>query len=217
MNLTLHNEILSRVKRTWELFRPAMPAGRRSDRHIDHLVKLNLPPLMGRRDAAYDRASRLLELDLFSRDETRRRQVYDRISALFHRAVEDTGSILITLTSPDTESREKRQLAFFTLLRNTAQMLDDFTCLEQELFNGGNPALTDLAVYQSEESMLRGEKMLSEAEINLVNQLRFYCESARPKMDRYREYTAKSFSKIYASRYQKAYDSYTRIYEELEQ
>ena len=93
-------------------------------------------------------------------------------------------------------------------------MLDDLSGLEKELFSGENPTLTDLAIHQSEEATLRGEKMLSEAEINVVNQLRFYCESARPKMERYREYTSKSFSKLYASRYQKAYEAYQRIYRE---
>ena len=69
MTLTLHNEILNRMKRTWELLRPSATPVRQSGRRIDHLVKQNLPPLMGRRDAAYDQATELLESDLFSRDE----------------------------------------------------------------------------------------------------------------------------------------------------
>ena len=214
MTLTLHNEILNRMKRTWELLRPSATPVRQSGRRIDHLVKQNLPPLMGRRDAAYDQATDLLESDLFSRDETGRRQLYGRLCELFDRAVEDTEAILITLASPDTETREKRQLSFFILLRSISIVLDDLSGLEKELFSGENPTLTDLAIHQSEEATLRGEKMLSEAEINVVNQLRFYCESARPKMERYREYTSKSFSKLYASRYQKAYEAYQRIYRE---
>ena len=58
--MNLHNEFLNRVKRTWEWIRPAAPI-HRSPRNADQLIKLNLPPLLGRRDAAYDHASRLID------------------------------------------------------------------------------------------------------------------------------------------------------------
>ena len=36
---------------------------------------MNLPPLMGRRDAAYDRVAELLNLDLFAADQKAEREV----------------------------------------------------------------------------------------------------------------------------------------------
>ena len=40
--MNLHNELLNRVKRTWELIRPTAPV-HRPPRNADQLIKLNLP------------------------------------------------------------------------------------------------------------------------------------------------------------------------------
>ena len=64
MNIKFHNEIINQVRRTWDYIRPA--SSRNPARRIDPLVKMNLPPLMGRRDAAYDRAAQLIQADLFA-------------------------------------------------------------------------------------------------------------------------------------------------------
>ena len=213
MTLTLHNEILNRMKRTWELLRPSATPVRQSGRRIDHLVKQNLPPLMGRRDAAYDQATELLESDLFSRDETGRRQLYGRLCELFDRAVEDTEAILITLTSPDTETRERRQLNYWELLRQVISTLEALNGLTGKLFHAPADENCCLLV-QPGGNLSRDERQLGESEISLVNQFRELFESGRQQMLRYREYTAKSFSKSNAERYQKSYQEYHRFFRE---
>ena len=106
MSLNLHSDIINRVKKTWEYLRPSSTP-HQQPRKADHLVKMNLPPLMGRRDAAYDRAREFINRDLFALDELGRRRVYCAISSLLKSASDDTEAMLITLSSPDTELRRK--------------------------------------------------------------------------------------------------------------
>ncbi|MBS1370644.1 MAG: hypothetical protein HPZ91_11885 [Lentisphaeria bacterium] len=212
--MNLHNELLNRVKRTWEMIRPAAPA-HRPPRNADHLIKMNLPPLLGRRDAAYDHASRLIDdQELFARDEAWRQKHYETISGLLEIAADDTKSILLTLSSPDTASREKGLYDLILLLQNIVRMLGDFTKLGGAVLSDENPTLKHFGIRHTDNERLRGERIVSEVEISTVNQLRVYCTRALPKITRYREYTAKSFSKPYASRYHKAYDAYSEIFNE---
>ncbi|MDR0932929.1 MAG: hypothetical protein LBM70_07930 [Victivallales bacterium] len=210
--MNLHNELLNRVKRTWELIRP-VSTPHRVLRNADPLIKINLPPLLGRRDAAYDQASRLVEnQELFAHDEAYRQTHYETIAGLFAIAADDTKSILMMLSSPDTASREKGFYELILLLQNIVEVLRDFTKLGGTVLPDENPTLKHFGIVLSDTERVRGEQIVSEIEISTVNQLRLYCARSLPKITRYREYTAKSFSKPYASRYQKAYDLYSKVF-----
>lgn len=205
MNISFHNDIINQVRRTWDFLRPA--AVRNPARKIDLLVKMNLPPLMGRRDAAYDRASRLIQEDIFAGDEQSRRRIYGEINGLLTLAADDTRAILQTLSSPDTEKREKKLLKLILMLLNISQLLESIVHLQAGLFrNTGNTPLWDFDVRRGDAELARNEKNLSETEINLANQMRSYFDRTSDKIRRYREYTIKSFSKSNFQRYRKAFE-----------
>ena len=212
--MNLHNELLSRVKRTWEMLRPSAPPHKPS-RSADHLIKMNLPPLLGRRDAAYDCVSTLIaDQELFARDEAWRQKHYGIIAGLLESAAEDTKSILRTLSSPDTASREQDLYDLIALFRDIVQVLEDFTRLGSAVLNEEHPTFKRFGIRYTDAERLRGDRLVSDVELSTVNQLRVSCSRALPTITRSREYTAKSFSKPYASRYQKAYDAYTGIFRE---
>ena len=71
------------------------------------------------------------------------------------------------------------------------------------------------AVSQEAYEQVRTDLATLNAEINIVNLMRAYFERSLPKVARYREYTGKSFSKAYASRYHKSYEVYSKLYSEL--
>ncbi len=213
--MTLSNDLLSRVRKTWEMLKPVVPTVYGPPRRIDHLVKMNLPPLMGRRDAAFDKAAEIIAGDVFAGEERERNNVYTVLGTLLNSAADDTRAILATLSSPDTEAREKQMLSFLELLHDITRSLGDFTRLEHELFSEENTALREFAVSRTEAEIARSERTISEAEINIVNLMRAYFERSLPKVARYREYTGKSFSKAYASRYHKSYEVYSKLYSEL--
>ena len=88
MSMSLPNEIISRVKRTWDFLRPGAPL-HKPLRNADPLIKMNLPPLMGRRDAAYDCAVKLFSDDLFAREEAERSRLYTIGNGLMQQAAEE--------------------------------------------------------------------------------------------------------------------------------
>ncbi len=211
MNINFHNEIVKHVRRTWDFLRPA--ASRNPARRVDHLVKMNLPPLMGRRDAAFDRAAQLIQSDLFAGDEEQRHSAYEEINELLTQSADDTRSIIQTLSSPDTENREKNFLKLILMLQNISRLLEDLVHLEVGLFqNPAHTPLYDFDVHRSDAEIARNEKHLTETEINLANQMRSYFDRTAGKINRYREYTTKNFSQPYALRYRKAYMVYSGIY-----
>ncbi len=210
MNFNFHSVLLDRVRRTWDLFCP--PPGSHPARDADQLIKLNLPPLMGRRDAAFDCARKMAAGDIFAGDIAARTTVYAAISELLRNAAADTVSILQMLSSPDTEAREGNLLKFLLFLRDYAQSLDDVIKLQAMQLGDGAASLKGLAISRSDSEIVRSEKQLSAYEVNTVNLIRTYFERSTIKIDRYRSYTDKSFSPPNASRYKKAYESYTRLY-----
>ena len=94
MSMSLPNEIISRVKRTWDFLRPGAPL-HKPLRNADPLIKMNLPPLMGRRDAAYDCAVKLFSDDLFAREEAERSRLYTIGNGLMQQAAEQTAADII--------------------------------------------------------------------------------------------------------------------------
>ena len=101
-------------------------------RRAGAMVKMNLPPLMGRRDAAYDAASELITGKLFPEDVARgiRVSVYNPLLELLDAVENDTRALLAMLASPDTEARERRLLAYITMLKSAVLALRSFAELE---------------------------------------------------------------------------------------
>ena len=212
--MNLHNELLTRMKRTWEMIRPSAPP-HKPPRNADHLVKLNFPPLLGRRDAAYDHVCMLIgNEELFGRDEAWRRKHYSTIKGLLESAADDTRAILQTLSSPDTARREQELYDLITLLLDIVGCLGEFVRVGNMVLADTSPAATHFGIRYSDTDRARGERLLSEVEISSVSQLRVCCTRGLPKIARYREYTVKNLSKSNLSRYRKSYEAYAGIFRE---
>ncbi len=160
---------------------------------VDHVIKRNLSPSMGRRDAAVDRV-RIPE-DIFARPAAERRTEYRRLGMLLESARNDTAAVLRMLSSPDTRRREDRLESLLTIYQDMAASL---YCMAdtQVLLTEKRPEGCDA---NAEESVSRSESML-------LNEFRETLSATRPPLDRYREYTTKSFSPENLARYRKAYD-----------
>jgi len=212
MNLNIHNEIFDRVKRAWDFLIPAGSSPQKVKPQADLIIKMNLPPLMGRRDAAYDRIGELISGDVFALDIKERNKIYQELYLLLRLAGDDTKSIILMLSSPDTQSREKKFLTYILVLISIAQMLGSCGDVENNFLNKDDLLPADYAVEFSDNELARNEKILSESQINMVNLLRTYFDRSNAKVLRYREYANKSFSKSNLARYHKAYESYSKIY-----
>ena len=165
----------------------------RPDRPADRMLKVNLPPLMGRRDAACDRAAELVAKGFSgNRDEL---DALRQLARLLDSARADTERIFSILSSPDTITREHRLLAFFTLMSGAVENIRNLLSIG-EIFNPKHdaPALA-----------------LNAARAN-ARWLCAYFAAAAPNLRRYRDYAVKNFSPDYAARYECAYREFAEIY-----
>ena len=206
LNRSFLGEVFGRFSRMQDSFR------HQERRHVSALGKMNLPPLMGRRDAAYDEASRMLTDDLFAAGEELRGRSYRQIGALLRCAASDTTAILALLSSPDTAVRERKLLAFFTMLAKAVEALEWFVELEASVFHDEDETLRDFKSVQTGAELARGERMVAETEQDIVNQLRNFFERTQPRVMHYRSYARKNFSPDNAGRYERSFLFYLNVY-----
>lgn len=181
-------------------------------RKIDPVLKVNLAPLMGRRDAAFDRAAGAIGSGILAMPGERRHAVYDRISQLLTLAVQDCDMIISGLSSQDTILREKHLRSFIFTLRAAAATLGDFTTLGSLLKTDAQKAIAEFDAQQEKLRLAQSEKLLDSTEENLLDLMCRLFASTHPRMARYREYAKKSFSTVYAEKYTVAYRSYFEVY-----
>ncbi len=190
-----------------DLWRTVTPPGAAPHNRTDLLVKMNLVPIFGRRDAAYDRAAELIKLELFSLPVAERRKIFLDLKHLLRRVEQDTRRVLSILSNPDTVSRENALLNFVLLLDYGADALESFVVFSSHL----QELKADVHHFSGEE-MASHEEELEATEIALVNQLREFFDRVEPRVSRYREYAAKSFSRSFAARYANSYGFYIRAF-----
>lgn len=168
----------------------------------DFITKVNLPSMMGRRDAAYDAACKLAEMDIFSLDENTQSKICLNMMGILDLAIQDTNAIINILSSPDTVSREEQYLFLQQNIRNLlgiwARMIKAKEYIQSATNNKGI------------DPLIREESMLENFEIALVNRIKFIFRDTANRVVRYRGYMTKSFSKPYAERYKKSFDEYSK-------
>lgn len=203
-----HDGIFERVMRTFDWLSPVL---QKLHNQADSMVKLNMPPLMGRRDAAFDLAEELIQSDFFALDDLARENVYRKMAELLDIAVRDTRSILFTLSSPDTELREQWILGFLVMLRDISLTLGCVSNVGRNLFSSENPVLVELGGIDAEKNS-ENERAVSSAQIQISRRMRELAEAGKEKILRYRGYAGKSFSSYNANRYHSSYEEYRKLY-----
>ena len=189
---------------------PPRETGRRSGvvpaRSADAMIKMNLPPLRGRRNAAYDCAAELMTGVLFSEQSSseERRRVCPRLLSLLESAEADTRAVLAMLSSPDTEARERNQLACIEMFCSAIRTLYCFAELEERGFDGRSrfhsaPEKNGLPPLHSTESVI-------------VARLHDLFMRSHERIRRYRGYAAKNFSAANAERHARSYRAYSELY-----
>ena len=189
------------------------PVGVRHDvRKIDPVLKANLAPLMGRRDAAFDRVAFFIESDIHVPPGEKRLAAYRRVARLLELALEDCDQIISGLSSQDTISREKLLRSFIFTLHASAVTLGDFAALRNVLGTDAREAIEEFDADNENLRLTESEKMLGSTEENLLELMRRLFAATRPRLARYREYAQKSFSPVYAEKYAVSYRSYFDVY-----
>ena len=108
MNPRFHSEVLAKVKKTIRQMAPI----RTRRQSADYLVLMNIPPLMGRRDAAYDRAEQMLGNNLFANRDQERKEIYLKAVSMLEIAICDTEAIVTALYQDDKSFKETKFLRY---------------------------------------------------------------------------------------------------------
>ncbi len=214
ISMILTGKILNRVRETLDRL---IAAPRRGGSQLDFLVKMNLSPLMGRRDAAILRLEALwLTEEIFSLDLPTRTRLYSNSAALLAMAQADTAAILATLSSADMVAREEQLLAFLSLLRQLVGTLLQAKDTWKSLSAQENSKAAEFILGRSDgnprAALALNENIFSDGEVVLVGRICEFLGRTRDRIKRYREYTEKNFSPSNAERYRKALREYSTLY-----
>ena len=198
--MSISNLLFSKIKATFGRISPEIQPHRGSD----FLVKQNLAPLMGRRDAAYESAYKLSQLDIFSFDTDKQAEICAALKECIDSSIQDTETILNMLSSPDTVKREQNYLILLFAINRLISVWADLI-LARDHWRDNAESLSHWSDNATLSVLRLDEDMLGDCEIAVVNRVRNIFQGAQKGILRYRSYMTKSFSGNYLERYTKAF------------
>lgn len=209
MNPRFHKNILAKVKKTINNVKQNQADESSQE---DYLVKMNIAPLMGRRDAAYDSVEALLANDLFTNSDIERKQIYDTVVKLLDTVLKDTQDIVIALDSEKRIEQETSFICFLELLHSIIEAAANLVDYELSLYN------TEKTVNKFLDSVIEGQlrdtdDIISDSEATIVQSINGLFEVTRNQLDKLREYSRRGFSRHNAVKYKKSFTEYKKIFE----
>ena len=184
----------------------------RNASEVDYLVKMNIPPLLGRRDAACEFLRELLRHNLKDLTLQDRLACYRNMLEVLEYAIIDTESVIKTLASAETAGRERRLHTFLAIMRD----LLSSACAMAEVssaFRGEDP---ELGYFLSKSGRLsRYAASGRDAEMRSLNMALDLSVAAAAKFEVYCDYNRKSFSSANSARYQEAFGLYSERYRKI--
>lgn len=209
MNSRFHKNILAKVKKTISKVKEAQ-ADKPSQ--TDYLVKMNIAPLMGRRDAAYDRVESLLVDKLFTYSDLERKKIYETAVRLLNTVLKDSQEILIALDKKKRIEQERSFICFLELLCSIIKAASNLVDYELSLYNAENTGNKFLGSV-IDGRMRETDDIISDSEMTIVQSINGLFEITRTQLNKLREYSRRSFSRYRAAKYKKSFGEYTKIFE----
>ena len=199
-------DLLERFRRA--LFRSdGLARGVRNASEADYLVKMNIPPLLGRRDAACEFLREMLQHDFKELPLEERIDNYRNMLEILEYAIADTESVKMTLASAETAGREKRLLTFLSVMRD----LLSSACAMAEAGAAFNESSPDLGYFIGKSNrMARYAASGRDAEMRSLNLALDLSVAASAKFEMYCDYNRKSFSADNSERYREAFELYSQ-------
>lgn len=210
MNPRFHKNVLSKVKNTINKVKQNQ-TGKISQ--ADYLVKMNIAPLMGRRDAAYDRVEAMLVDKLFTYSDTDRKKIYEAAVNLLDTVLKDSQDILIALDSEKRIEQEKSFICFLELLHSIIEAASNLVDYELSLYNTENTVNKFLGSVV-EGQLRETDDIISDSEMTIVQSINELFDITRDQLNKLREYSRRSFTRYNAAKYKKSFAEYSKIFAE---
>ena len=184
MNTRFHKNVLAKVKKTINRVKETQAD---NSMQIDYLVKMNIAPLMGRRDAAYDRVETLLADKLFTYSDIDRKKIYETAMKLLDTVLKDSQEILIALDKKKRIEQETSFICFLELLHSVIEAASNLVDYELSLYNKestGNKFLGSVIEGQLRET----DDIISDSEMTIVQSINGLFKTTRTQLNKLREY-----------------------------
>lgn len=173
-----------------------------------NLAMMNVPALMARRDAAYDRAVELLEQNIFSHSEEERRIVYEGVLELLNVCIENTKAIINPAKNKDTLGA---MLQYLVLLNDTVRSAN--VLVKHELIMLREERDISMFIGKKAQSQFRAaDKIFSNSEMNIFHSITELIDIAASAIKRYRAVRLRAFDKSNLDRYKKALTEFNLLY-----
>ena len=177
------------------------------DQPPDFLVVMNVPALIGLRDAAYLRAVELFRKPLFSLPEPERIRLYENISTCLGDALATGERVAPGSTLPDASPLLESTRYLDSAVRAILLLLRE----ERQLFER-EKALTQWFGADFSTSLRNAEDVVNNVEVNLYHSLQEFIDLGEPPFLRLRELTRNAFSPNEIERYDKAFNEFQSLY-----
>jgi hypothetical protein len=174
---------------------------------------MNIAPLMGRRDAAYDCVSTLLADKLFTYTDSERKNIYETAIKLLWTVLKDTKEILIALDNVQRIEQEKSFICFLELLLSITQAASNLVDYELYLYNSENTVNKFLGSVV-EGQLHETDDIISDSEMTIVQSINELFEITRDQLNKLREYSRRSFTRYNGAKYKKSFAEYSKIFTE---
>jgi len=166
--------------------------------------------MLGRRNALYEHATKLLHGDLFAVPDLERHTILNACGALLDEAITNTQAILAVLSNADTAAREKQFLTFIEMLRDLVESAARLTTFGDALEKDSRAA-TKFLGGSFNRSLNKNRSSLSACELHIVSAAQSLANDATPAIRRYWDYSSASFNKHNAERYHKAFEHTSNV------
>ncbi len=177
-----------------------------SPRPLEHMVKMNLPSMLGRRDALGFLWLQQTSLDILSKPLPERVRHYAALERLATRILNDTGDIVALLSQSATAKQEGKYYTLVTSLRQMIKSVHDVALLQLQMENDQH-ILKDM-LSKPRPGFRKHQKCLATQEGKLFTMLMEFLQSSEEGRKRHREYTKQNFNTHNAGRYQRAFTEF---------
>ena len=173
---------------------------------------MNIPPLLGRRDAACEYLREMLRHELKELPLQHRLECYSNMLEILEYAIVDTESVQMTLASAETAGREKRLLNFLKVMRC---LLSSASAMAEATVSFADEN-SELGYFLGKSNRMgRYASSGKDAEMRSLNLALDISVAAYTKFTMYCDYNRKSFSSANSARYKEAFDLYIQRFRKI--
>lgn len=177
---------------------------------VNYLLVMNVPPLMGRRDAAYLCMFDLFKTDIFSLSESDRCNLYKKSLELISIIIETTAEIA-TASREFKNEREQRMSSHFSLLYDLVEaalaLVEPVVILQSD-----ENSIHKILGNKSSDQIRQLEDVLNESEINIVQTLKDFIEISQAQLIIDRQVSFKSLPRQNQERYTNSFKEFHNCY-----